>query len=333
MQKFSRLGRVGQSLASRRQLATVSDAPLSRKVEMTNWEKGHYINYKKMSENLGIVRGRLNRPLAFAEKILYSHLDDPHGQEIVRGQSYLKLRPDRVACQDATAQMAILQFMSAGMPSVATPTTVHCDHLIEAQVGGETDLARAKDINKEVYDFLSTSCGKYNIGFWKPGSGIIHQIVLENYAFPGALLIGTDSHTPNAGGLGMAAIGVGGADAVDVMAGLPWELKAPKVIGVKLTGQLSGWTSPKGTSQETGRNIAETISAYKAQDEEQAANSSDRHHPQGRWYPHRQGWNWCHCRIPRTRNRDPVLHGHGHHLQHGRYVKIHIYKTMQYVLN
>jgi len=245
MQKFSRLGRVGQSLASRRQLATVSDAPLSRKVEMTNWEKGHYINYKKMSENLGIVRGRLNRPLTFAEKILYSHLDDPHGQDIERGKSYLKLRPDRVACQDATAQMAILQFMSAGMPSVATPTTVHCDHLIEAQVGGEKDLARANEINKEVYNFLSTSCAKYNIGFWKPGSGIIHQIVLENYAFPGALLIGTDSHNPNAGGLGMAAIGVGGADAVDVMAGLPWELKAPKVIGVKLTGKLSGWTAPK----------------------------------------------------------------------------------------
>jgi len=245
MQKFSRLGRMGQSLASRRQLATVSDAALSRKVEMTNWEKGHYINYKQMNDNLNIVRSRLNRPLTFAEKILYSHLDDPHGQEIERGSSYLKLRPDRVACQDATAQMAILQFMSAGLPSVATPTTVHCDHLIEAQVGGEKDLARANEINKEVYNFLSTSCAKYNIGFWKPGSGIIHQIVLENYAFPGALLIGTDSHTPNAGGLGMAAIGVGGADAVDVMAGLPWELKAPKVIGVKLTGKLSGWTAPK----------------------------------------------------------------------------------------
>ncbi|KAF2660611.1 aconitate hydratase [Lophiostoma macrostomum CBS 122681] len=244
MQKFSRLGRLGQSLG-RRQLATVSDAPLSRKVEMTNWEKGHYINYQKMSENLNIVRQRLNRPLTYAEKILYSHLDDPHGQEIERGKSYLKLRPDRVACQDATAQMAILQFMSAGMPSVATPTTVHCDHLIEAQIGGEKDLARANDINKEVYDFLSTSCAKYNIGFWRPGSGIIHQIILENYAFPGGLMIGTDSHTPNAGGLGMAAIGVGGADAVDVMANLPWELKAPKVIGVKLTGQMSGWTTPK----------------------------------------------------------------------------------------
>lgn len=246
MQKFSRLGQLGQTLG-RRQLATVSDAPLSRKVEMTNWEKGHFINYKKMSENLNIVRQRLNRPLTYAEKILYSHLDDPHGQEIERGKSYLKLRPDRVACQDATAQMAILQFMSAGMPSVATPTTVHCDHLIEAQVGGEKDLARANDINKEVYDFLSTSCAKYNIGFWRPGSGIIHQIILENYAFPGGLMIGTDSHTPNAGGLGMAAIGVGGADAVDVMANLPWELKAPKVIGVKLTGQMSGWTAPKGT--------------------------------------------------------------------------------------
>jgi aconitate hydratase len=210
-------------------------------------EKGNFINYAKMSENLSIVRQRLNnRPLTYAEKILYSHLDNPHEQEIERGVSYLKLRPDRVACQDATAQMAILQFMSAGMPSVATPSTVHCDHLIEAQIGGEKDLARAQDINKEVYDFLSTACAKYNIGFWKPGSGIIHQILLENYAFPGGLLIGTDSHTPNAGGLGMAAIGVGGADAVDVMANLPWELKAPKVIGIKLTGELSGWATPKG---------------------------------------------------------------------------------------
>ena len=214
---------------------------------MTNFETGNYINYAKMSENLSIVRQRMNnRPLTYAEKILYSHLDNPHEQEIERGVSYLKLRPDRVACQDATAQMAILQFMSAGMPSVATPSSVHCDHLIEAQIGGEKDLARAQDINKEVYDFLSTACAKYNIGFWKPGSGIIHQIILENYAFPGGLMIGTYSHTPNAGGLGMAAIGVGGADAVDVMANLPWELKAPKVIGVKLTGELSGWATPKG---------------------------------------------------------------------------------------
>jgi aconitate hydratase len=192
-----------------RRMATVSDSPLDKKVRQNNQEEGNFINYKKMSENLAIVRQRLNRPLTYAEKILYSHLDDPHGQEIERGVSYLKLRPDRVACQDATAQMAILQFMSAGMPSVANPTTVHCDHLIEAQVGGPKDLARAQEINKEVYDFLATSCAKYNIGFWRPGSGIIHQILLENYAFPGGLLIGTDSHTPNAGGLGMCAIGVG----------------------------------------------------------------------------------------------------------------------------
>lgn len=233
------------SLGLRRCMATVTDSPLDRKVKQNNWEEGNFINYKKMSENLSIVRSRLNRPLTYAEKILYSHLDDPEGQDITRGSSYLKLRPDRVACQDATAQMAILQFMSAGMPSVANPSTVHCDHLIEAQIGGEKDLDRAVSINEEVYNFLSSACAKYNIGFWKPGSGIIHQILLENYAFPGGLLIGTDSHTPNAGGLGMCAIGVGGADAVDVMANLPWELKAPKIIGVKLTGTLSGWTSPK----------------------------------------------------------------------------------------
>jgi len=229
----------------RRSFASINDSVLTKKVEMSNLEKGNFINYAKMHENLGIVRSRLNRPLTYAEKILYSHLDDPHGQDIERGKSYLKLRPDRVACQDATAQMAILQFMSAGMAQVATPSTVHCDHLIEAQLGGEKDLARASDINKEVYDFLASACAKYNIGFWKPGSGIIHQIVLENYAFPGGLMIGTDSHTPNAGGLGMVAVGVGGADAVDVMANLPWEVKAPKIIGVKLTGSLGGWTTPK----------------------------------------------------------------------------------------
>jgi aconitate hydratase len=246
----TRLARMGalapksRLLFGTRGMATAVD-PLDKKVEMTIHEKGNYINYKKMSQNLDIVRKRLSRPLTYAEKILYSHLDDPQNQDIERGKSYLKLRPDRVACQDATAQMAILQFMSAGMPSVATPTTVHCDHLIEAQVGGEKDLARANEINKEVYDFLASATAKYNIGFWKPGSGIIHQIILENYAFPGGLMIGTDSHTPNAGGLAIAAIGVGGADAVDVMAGLPWELKAPKVIGVKLTGEMSGWTSPK----------------------------------------------------------------------------------------
>ncbi|RKF56108.1 Aconitate hydratase, mitochondrial [Erysiphe neolycopersici] len=233
------------ALLGARCMATIGNSPLDKRVRQNNKELNNFINYKAMAENLAIVRSRLNRPLSYAEKIVYSHLDDPHGQEIERGVSYLKLRPERVACQDVTAQMAILQFMSAGMPSVANPTTVHCDHLIVAQSGGKKDLATAEDVNKEVFDFLASSCAKYNIGFWKPGSGIIHQILLENYAFPGGLLIGTDSHTPNAGGLGMCAIGVGGADAVDVMANLPWELKAPKVIGIKLTGKLTGWTSPK----------------------------------------------------------------------------------------
>lgn len=202
-----------------------------------------------------VVRRRLNRPLTFAEKVVYGHLDDPESQDIERGVSYLKLRPDRVAMQDATAQMAVLQFISSGLPKTAVPTTIHCDHLIEGTTapqddrhggfGGKADLEHAVHNNKEVYDFLSSAGSKYGMGFWRPGSGIIHQIVLENYAFPGGMMIGTDSHTPNAGGLGMCAVGVGGADAVDVMAGLPWELKAPKVIGVRLTGKLNKWSSPK----------------------------------------------------------------------------------------
>ena len=175
---------------------------------------------------------------------MYGHLEDPASNP-VRGETYLKLRPDRVAMQDATAQMAVLQFISSGLPKVAAPSTIHCDHLIAAENGADADMKAAKDLNREVYDFLATAGAKFGIGFWRPGSGIIHQIVLENYAFPGGLMIGTDSHTPNAGGLGMCAVGVGGADAVDVMAGLAWELKCPKVIGVHLTGSLSGWTSPK----------------------------------------------------------------------------------------
>ncbi|KAF9042936.1 aconitase [Panaeolus papilionaceus] len=226
-------------------MATAAARIGDTKVAMSLLEKGAYINYQRIEDNLEIVRQRLQRPLTLSEKILYGHLDDPVNQDIVRGTSYLKLRPDRVACQDATAQMALLQFMSAGMDTAAVPTTVHCDHLIEAQVGGVKDLARAIDINREVYDFLATATAKYGLGFWKPGSGIIHQIILENYAFPGGLMIGTDSHTPNAGGLGMIACGVGGADAVDVMAGIPWELKCPKVIGVNLTGKIGGWTTPK----------------------------------------------------------------------------------------
>ncbi|KAG4080407.1 hypothetical protein HA402_013865 [Bradysia odoriphaga] len=187
----------------------------------------------------------LGRPLTLAEKILYAHLYAPTTTPYERGKSYVEFAPDRVAMQDATAQMALLQFMTCGRDKVAVPSTVHCDHLIQAKVGATEDLATAIDTNKEVYDFLSSISDKYGIGFWKPGAGIIHQVVLENYAFPGGMMIGTDSHTPNAGGLGMVAIGVGGADAVDVMAGLPWELKMPKLIGVKLTGKMSGWTSAK----------------------------------------------------------------------------------------
>lgn len=212
---------------------------------MSKFDKTSEMPYEKLVKNLEVVKGRLNRPLTLSEKVLYSHLDDPAGQDIVRGESYLRLRPDRVAMQDATAQMAMLQFISSGLPKVAVPSTIHCDHLIQAQIEGTKDLARAKDINKEVYDFLATAGAKYGVGFWKPGSGIIHQIILENYAFPGLLMVGTDSHTPNGGGLGGLCIGVGGADAVDVMADIPWELKCPKVIGVKLTGKLRGWTSPK----------------------------------------------------------------------------------------
>uniref|UniRef100_A0A672SZT8 Aconitate hydratase, mitochondrial n=1 Tax=Sinocyclocheilus grahami TaxID=75366 RepID=A0A672SZT8_SINGR len=215
------------------------------KVAMSHFEPNSYINYDKLRSNIDIVRKRLNRPLTLSEKIVYGHLDDPAGQEIVRGRTYLRLRPDRVAMQDATAQMAMLQFISSGLPKVAVPSTIHCDHLIEAQIGGAQDLQRAKEVNHEVYNFLASAGAKYGVGFWKPGSGIIHQIILENYAYPGVMLIGTDSHTPNGGGLGCICIGVGGADAVDVMAGIPWELKCPNVIGVKLTGTLAGWTSPK----------------------------------------------------------------------------------------
>jgi len=202
-------------------------------------------SYKKMETRLEKVRARLNRPLTLAEKIVLGHLHDPEGQEMERGKAYLLLHPDRVAMQDATAQMAILQFMTAGRPSVAVPTTIHCDHLIVAKEGAAKDMPVALKENQEVYDFMASAAAKYGIGFWKPGSGIIHQVVLENYAFPGGMIIGTDSHTPNAGGLGMVAVGVGGADAVDVMAGFPWEVLQPKIIGVKLTGTLSGWTAPK----------------------------------------------------------------------------------------
>ena len=201
--------------------------------------------YATLEERLANGRERLGRALTLAEKILINHLDDPATAETERGVSYTDLRPDRVAMQDATAQMAWLQFMTAGLPEVAVPTTTHCDHLIQAREDGKKDLLAAVNTNEEVYDFLESACAKYGAGFWKPGSGIIHQVVLEQYAFPGGMMIGTDSHTPNAGGLGMIAIGVGGADAVDVMTGFPWNVRWPKAIGVKLTGELNGWSAPK----------------------------------------------------------------------------------------
>ncbi|MEO1385110.1 MAG: aconitase family protein, partial [Bacteroidota bacterium] len=202
--------------------------------------------YAALPEKIEAARTMLGRPMTLAEKILYTHLHPEVALQVfTRGKDYVDFAPDRVAMQDATAQMALLQFMMAGKDKVAVPSTVHCDHLIQAKTGAAEDLATAIDTNREVYDFLSAVSNKYGLGFWKPGAGIIHQVVLENYAFPGGMMIGTDSHTPNAGGLGMIAIGVGGADAVDVMAGMPWELKMPKLIGVKLIGKMSGWTSPK----------------------------------------------------------------------------------------
>ncbi len=201
--------------------------------------------YARYPETTDIGRQRLGRPLTFAEKVLFAHANDPRTIGIGRGRDYGDYRPDRVAMQDATAQMALLQFMLAGLPTVAVPTTVHCDHLIQARVGADVDMRVALDVNQEVYEFLRTVSAKYGIGFWEPGSGIIHQVVLENYAFPGGMMIGTDSHTPNAGGLGMVAIGVGGADAVDVMASWPYNTRVPKLIGVHLTGTLSGWAAPK----------------------------------------------------------------------------------------
>jgi aconitate hydratase len=201
--------------------------------------------YSSLPGKVAAARKLVGRPLTLAEKILYTHtFESPH-TPYARGKDYVNFSPDRVAMQDATAQMALLQFMTCGRDKVAVPSTVHCDHLIQAKTGAEQDLATANEANKEVYDFLASISNKYGIGFWKPGAGIIHQVVLENYAFPGGMMIGTDSHTPNAGGLGMIAIGVGGADAVDVMAGLPWELKMPKLIGIKLTGKLNGWASAK----------------------------------------------------------------------------------------
>ena len=201
--------------------------------------------YAKFVASLAVARERLGRPMTFGEKVLFAHADDVRSVGVARGIDYGDYRPDRVAMQDALAQVVLLQFMLAGLSTTAVPATVHCDHLIQARVGADADLAAAVDVNREVYEFLAAGCAKYGIGFWKPGSGIIHQVVLENYAFPGGMMIGTDSHTPNAGGLGMIAVGVGGGDAVDVMSGWPFNLRQPLHIGVRLAGSLSGWTAPK----------------------------------------------------------------------------------------
>ncbi|MEK6972339.1 MAG: aconitase family protein, partial [Thermoproteota archaeon] len=201
--------------------------------------------YKRLEENISKFRKLVGRPLTLSEKILAGHLEQVPNRAPQEGKDYVFLRPDRVALQDVTGQMVLLQFMQAGLKQATLPTTVHCDHLIRAQVEGETDMRLSLSENSEVFRFLESSCSKYGIGFWKPGAGIIHQVVLENYAFPGGLMIGTDSHTPNAGGLGMIAVGVGGIDAAETMAGLPWELLYPKRIGVYLTGKLNGWTAPK----------------------------------------------------------------------------------------
>jgi aconitate hydratase A / 2-methylisocitrate dehydratase len=201
--------------------------------------------YATMRQNLAVVRRRLQRPLTLADKVLLGHLCNPHAQDLEQGRSYLLLRPDRVLFQDVLGQSAILQFMQTKLKRVALPTTIHCDHLVQAQTGGAADLRAAIDENKEVFDFLRSAAAKYGLGFWEPGAGIIHQVVLENYAFPGELIVGTDSHTPNAGGLGACAVGVGGADAVDVISGLPWEVLHPRHIAVYLTGRLNGWAAPK----------------------------------------------------------------------------------------
>src|SRR5438093_10119106 len=201
--------------------------------------------YSTMERNLETVRRRLARPLTLADKVLLGHLDDPEHQDMEPGVSYLFTRPDRVVLQDVLGQTAMLQFMQTRRAAVAVPTTQHCDHLIQARVEGESDLRESLAENQEVYDFLRSAAAKYGAGFWGPGAGIIHQVVLENYAFPGELIIGTDSHTPNAGGLGACAVGVGGADAVEVISGLPWEVLYPKHIAVYLTGKLGGWAAPK----------------------------------------------------------------------------------------
>lgn len=279
----SSLNRKSRSSDHTHRMATEQNV---RSVPMSNLEPNHFINYASMQSTLSAVKAKLTRPLTYAEKLLYSHIDNAQDIDtIIRGETYLKIRPDRVASPDSTGQTVLLQFMSAEIPEVAVPYTVHCDHLIQAEVAGTgiEDLGEAWKANEEVYGFLSSACAKYGIGFWKPGSGIIHQILLENYAFPGGLMLGTDSHTPNAGGLGMCAIGVGGADAVDVLAGSSWEIRAPKIMGVNLIGEMNGWTAPKGDTHSLER-ILHILTIH-------------RHHSNASWNCDNQGRHRLHHRI------------------------------------
>ncbi len=269
--------------------------------------------YSRLLKNLSNVRRILGatRPLTLAEKILYSHLEDPeesllsgtdHGARI-RGQANLKLKPDRVAMQDASAQMALLQFMTCGLPSTAVPASIHCDHMIVGEKGADSDLHSSIQGNKEVFDFLESAAKKYGIEFWPPGAGIIHQTVFENYAAPGLMMLGTDSHTPNAGGLGAIAIGVGGADAVDALVDAPWELKAPRVLGVKLEGQLSGWAAPKDVILKLAGELTVRVSYHLCNIDINTKNDI--------------GWNWFHYRILWPWRSKLELYRNGDYLQHG----------------
>lgn len=263
--------------------------------------------YPKLLKKLHQVRHVLGaaHKLTLAEKILYSHLDNPEENLApyirdgsgIRGYAHLKLKPDRVAMQDASAQMALLQFMSCGLPSTAVPASIHCDHMIVGEKGADSDLPSSIQGNKEVYDFLESASKKYGIDFWPPGAGIIHQTVLENYAAPGLMMLGTDSHTPNAGGLGAIAIGVGGADAVDALVDAPWELKAPRVLGVRLDGQLSGWAAPKDVILKLAGQLTVRVS----QEEANCMQKAD----------YCVGWHWIHNRILWPGPEKPQLHWHG----------------------
>ena len=255
--------------------------------------------YATMERNLTIVRRRLGRPLTLADKVLLGHLDDPENQEIEPGKSYLLLHPDRVILQDVLGQTAMLQFMQTLREKVAAPTTIHCDHLIQARVEGESDLHQSLQENQEVYDFLRSAAAKYGAGFWGPGAGIIHQVVLEHYAFAGELIIGTDSHTPNAGGLGACAVGVGGADAVDVMAGLPWEVLYPRHIAVYLTGKLSGWTAPKDVILYVAGQLTVAGGHQRHRGVYRPRRSHDQRHRQGHDHQHgcRAGSNNLHVPL------------------------------------